>query len=400
MTILTVVGARPNFMKAAPIIAAIDRHNRQNGGPDGTAIRHVLVHTGQHYDDLMSGSFFSDLGLPRPDVSLSVGSGSHAVQTGEIMKRFEPVLLAERPDIVVVVGDVNSTLACALVSAKTAFATNGSRPLVAHVEAGLRSFDRTMPEEINRIVTDQVADLLFVTEAGAVRNLLAEGVAADRIHFVGNTMIDSLIAFKDKADASPVLDLLGLRTRTADGDCIAPYVLMTLHRPANVDDAAAFGRIVEGVAEIADRCPVVFPVHPRTRRRMTEFGWDTGAAANVVLTDPLGYVDFLCVMKHAVLVITDSGGVQEETTCLGIPCVTVRPNTERPVTVEHGTNVIAGTDAEPIRDAIRRQLGRSYGDTVPEKWDGHAAARIVDILVDAHRDRSAAHERAAKALCA
>ena len=394
MRILTVVGARPNFMKAAPIIATIDGHNQKasdrsrDGEPSSETIQHILVHTGQHYDDLMSGSFFSDLALPKPDVHLGAGSGSHAVQTAEIMKRFEPVLSSEKPDVVVLVGDVNSTLACALVAAKISFDSDGSRPQIAHVEAGLRSFDRTMPEEINRILTDHVSDALFVTEASGLRNLLAEGIPTDRIHFVGNTMIDSLLAFKEKAEASTMLEALGLRTRTNGGDAIGRYALMTLHRPANVDDSDALLSILAGISELAADYPVVFPVHPRTRRRITEFGLDRSLDRNIIVTDPLGYLDFLCLMKHAALVVTDSGGIQEETTCLGIPCVTVRQNTERPVTVESGTNIVAGTDAKQIKDAVRRQVGRQWDGGVPEKWDGRAAARILDVLIRTHDERA------------
>jgi UDP-N-acetylglucosamine 2-epimerase (non-hydrolysing) len=382
--VLSVVGARPNFMKVAPIITAINRHN------DGAmqAIRHVLLHTGQHYDAIMSGAFFTDLQLPTPDVWLGVGSGSHAVQTADIMKSFEAVLLAERPDFVVVVGDVNSTMACAVVTSKIAFDAGGSRPRVVHVEAGLRSFDRSMPEEVNRVITDHVSDLLFVTEQSGVQNLQHEGISPDQIHFVGNTMIDSLLAFEEKADASPVLERLGFRTQ--DGG-VSDYALLTLHRPSNVDDPEAFLDILAGLNELGDDCPIVFPAHPRTQHRITQFGLrlETGGT-RIALIDPLGYLDFVALMKHARLVVTDSGGIQEETTCLGIPCVTVRDNTERPVTVTHGTNTIAGTTAAPIRAAIRRQLERASVGVTPEKWDGHAAARIVDVLVRAHADATSA----------
>jgi UDP-N-acetylglucosamine 2-epimerase (non-hydrolysing) len=408
MKILTVVGARPNFMKAAPIIAAINEHNERISANSADrrerpaeTIRHILVHTGQHYDDLMSGSFFSDLQLPRPDVHLGVGSGSHAVQTAEIMKKFEEVLLGEKPDVVVVVGDVNSTLACALVAAKICFDSAGSRPSIVHVEAGLRSFDRSMPEEINRILTDQVSDLLFVTEESGLQNLRGEGISPDRIHFVGNTMIDSLLVYKEKAEASTILEELGLRTQTGKngtGDSINRYALLTLHRPTNVDNRDAFLKILAGLEELATDCPIIFPVHPRTQRRIKEFGLEPHIRVNgtknkgdardsgnrchgIILTDPLGYLDFLCLMKHATLVVTDSGGIQEETTCLGIPCVTVRENTERPVTVEIGTNTIAGTKKESINDAIRRQTGRKTSGGVPKKWDGQAATRIVDVLI-------------------
>jgi UDP-N-acetylglucosamine 2-epimerase (non-hydrolysing) len=355
----------------------------------------------------MSGSFFSDLNLPKPDVYLGVGSGSHAVQTAEIMKKFEEALLAERPSVVVVVGDVNSTLACALVAAKTSFDSAGSRPLIAHVEAGLRSFDRSMPEEINRIITDHLSDLLFVTEESGLQNLRNEGVSTDRIFFVGNTMIDSLLAFEDKAEASTILEGLGLRMQTRNNctsDSIARYALLTLHRPSNVDDRDAFLNILAGLEELATDCPIVFPVHPRTQRQIKEFSLERHLRFNgteikgeardsknrchgIILTDPLGYLDFLCLMKHALLVVTDSGGIQEETTCLGIPCVTVRENTERPVTVGNGTNIIAGTTKETIKVAIRQQMERKGRNGVPKNWDGQAATRIVEVLVRAHDAR-------------
>src|SRR5216684_3054021 len=348
MIILTVVGARPNFMKAAPIIAAINEHNERvsaNGAGRGErsaqTIRHILVHTGQHYDEFMSGSFFSDLKLPKPDIHLGVGSGSHAAQTAKIMKKFEVVLLTEKPDVVVVVGDVNSTLACALVAAKISFDSAGSKPVIAHVEAGLRSFDRSMPEEINRILTDHVSDLLFVTEQSGLQNLRNEGVSVDRIHFVGNTMIDSLLNFKEKAETSIILEKLALVNqagKNGEPDSITRYALQMLHRPSNVDNRAVFLNIIAGLEELATDCPVIFPVHPRTQRRIREFeiGLDGSARKHkgngpgsgiwrggIILTDPLGYLDFLCLMKHASLVVTDSGGIQEETTILGTPCVTV-----------------------------------------------------------------------------
>jgi UDP-N-acetylglucosamine 2-epimerase (non-hydrolysing) len=408
MKILTVVGARPNFMKAAPIIAAINAHNEgivaKSAGPQEARIgiiRHILVHTGQHYDEVMSGSFFNDLNLPKPDIHLGVGSGSHASQTSEIMKKFEEVLLSERPDVVVVVGDVNSTLACALDTSKISFDSDGSRPLIAHVEAGLRSFDSSMPEEVNRIVTDHVSDLLFVTEESGLRNLRNEGLSADKIHFVGNTMIDSLLHFREKAEASTILEKLGLtgQAGTNGGAKSATrYALLTLHRPSNVDNRDVFGNIIAGLEELAADCPVVFPVHPRTQRRIREFGFEFSFGTNgtqpptnshgsaMIVTDPLGYLDFLCLMKHAKLVVTDSGGIQEETTILGIPCVTVRENTERPVTVNSGTNTIAGTKTDAIKNAIRRQLDLKTGNGVPKNWDGRAGARIIDILVRRHYD--------------
>jgi UDP-N-acetylglucosamine 2-epimerase (non-hydrolysing) len=415
MKILTVVGARPNFMKAAPIIAAIQEHNGRRFAdsadrpePQGETIRHILVHTGQHYDEFMSGSFFSDLNLPKPDIHLGIGSGSHAVQTAEIMKRFEEVLLAEKPDVVVVVGDVNSTLACALVTSKISFGSDGSRPVIAHVEAGLRSFDRSMPEEVNRILTDHVSDLLFVTEESGIRNLRNEGVSLDKVHFVGNTMIDSLLNFREKADASTILEKLTLvrhAEKNGGASSVIRYALLTLHRPSNVDNRDVFLNIIAGLEELATDCPIVFPVHPRTRRRIGEFGLafglngsantDKGIAQGsgnrrdgIILSDPLGYLDFLCLMKHATLVVTDSGGIQEETTILDIPCVTVRENTERPITVESGTNTIAGTKTDTIKDAIRRQLGRKRDDRVLKNWDGRAGARIIDILARRHYEKT------------
>lgn len=406
MKILLVVGARPNFMKAAPILNAINRHNlsvlglSQRAGDDAPSdvIQPLLVHTGQHYSELMSDAFFTDLKLPKPDVLLGVGSGTHATQTAEIMKKFEEVLLCERPDAVVVVGDVNSTLACALVTSKITFNANGDRPLIAHVEAGLRSFDRSMPEEVNRILTDHVCDLLFVTEESGVENLRREGVVDEKIHLVGNTMIDSLLAFKDKAEESRILDNLGLRNPapgTAPDRAVAPYALLTLHRPANVDNSQAFSRILDGLQELSAELVTLFPVHPRTHKRIEEMGLQrhfqmrqtqngagSSAAARrgIRLIEPLGYLDFLCMMKHARLVVTDSGGIQEETTCLGIPCVTVRENTERPVTITHGTNILAGVHTEGIRKAIREQLSPRRAVAPPQGWDGKTAPRILAAL--------------------
>jgi UDP-N-acetylglucosamine 2-epimerase (non-hydrolysing) len=394
MKLITVVGARPNFMKAAPIIAAIRKHNSEASARP--RIDHLLVHTGQHYDALMSDAFFADLDLPVPDVRLGVGSASQAVQTAGILKAFEAVLLRERPDVVLVVGDVNSTIACALCTAKIAFDTVGTRPLLAHVEAGLRSFDRAMPEEVNRVVTDHVADLLFVTEESGIRNLEAEGIARGAVHFVGNTMIDSLLTFKERAEKTTILEKLGLRAGSSDS--MAPYALLTLHRPSNVDNPDGFRRILGGLEELARTCPIIFPVHPRTRQRIQEFGLEFHSKDNgIVLTDPLGYLEFLCLMRHASIVVTDSGGIQEETTCLGVPCVTARENTERPATVENGTNVIAGTTKEGLASAIQRQMGRKGPNAVPEKWDGQAAPRILEVLIRACEARIPLHEPAAVA---
>lgn len=407
MKIAIVVGARPNFMKAAPLITAIRERNRRIAAVssekqdfEAEYVQWVLVHTGQHYDEAMSGSFFADLGLPKPDVHLGVGSGSHAVQTAEVMRRFEEVLLREHPDVVVVVGDVNSTVACALVAAKISYDSDGARPVIAHVEAGLRSFDRTMPEEVNRVVTDHISDLLFVTEESGVKNLRNEGVPDEKVHFVGNTMIDSLLASQEKADHSAILDKLALRNGSSDSashNGARKYALLTLHRPSNVDHRETFLSILEGLRELSASCPIFFSAHPRTRKRISEFGFENffqfsngqskangsnGACTNngIHILEPLGYLDFLCLMKHAALVVTDSGGIQEETTCLGIPCVTVRENTERPVTVTCGTNTIVGTSTQKIREAVEAKANMVATQTAPEKWDGHAAIRIIDVL--------------------
>jgi UDP-N-acetylglucosamine 2-epimerase (non-hydrolysing) len=411
MKMMIVVGARPNFMKAAPIIAAIRERNSSLAGisaasrgaesSEATQIQQILVHTGQHYDEAMSNSFFVDLDLPKPDVYLGVGSGSHAVQTAEIMRQFEQVLLPEKPDVLIVVGDVNSTVACALVAAKISYDADGTRPLIAHVEAGLRSFDRGMPEEVNRIATDHLSDLLFVTEESGIQNLQREGISDEKIHFVGNTMIDSLLFFKDKADLSTVLDRLGLRDRPNAGGAtngIRRYALLTLHRPSNVDNRETFENILDGLADLSQNCPIIFSAHPRTKKRIAEFGLEhhfqgsngskfdaakrsSRATNGIRLIEPLGYLDFLCLMKNASLVVTDSGGIQEETTCLGVPCVTVRENTERPVTVTCGTNALAGTSNDGIRNAVKAQGSRQKSTNVPEKWDGKAAARIIEAVV-------------------
>jgi len=404
--IITVVGARPNFMKAAPILAAFQDHNERqatSGVKDSHFfLQNLLVHTGQHYDESMSGSFFADLNIPKPHVHLGVGSGSHAAQTAEIMKRFEEVMLRERPDLLVVVGDVNSTLACALVAAKVSFDANGARPLIAHIEAGLRSFDRSMPEEINRIITDRVADLLFVTEESGLRNLRGEGIPDEKVHFVGNTMIDSLLALKSKAEHSSILDTMGLRAddpERGSADGTIRYALMTLHRPSNVDQRATFMNILEGLEELSHTCPVIFPAHPRTQKRIAEFrlerffsaenGNSHSARENarIRMVPPLGYLDFLCLMVNAAVVVTDSGGIQEETTCLGVPCVTVRENTERPITVQIGTNVLAGKAKEGIRRAVRQQLESKAAHSVPERWDGKSAQRIVEVICKEIREK-------------
>lgn len=358
MKIVNVCGARPNFMKIAPLMRVFRAR---------PALHPFLVHTGQHYDEAMNKQFFDELRIPRPDVNLEVGSASHAAQTGLIMQRFEPVVLEQRPDAVLVVGDVNSTIACALVAAKL-----GIR--VIHVEAGLRSFDRTMPEEINRVLTDAISDVLFVTEPSGVKNLLAEGVPQARIHLVGNVMIDTLREHQAVAEKSPILERMELRERE--------YAVLTLHRPANVDDPAVFGRICDALEHVQRRVPVIFPVHPRTQANMDR----TGAAArlrglpNIRLTQPLGYLDFLKLMGRAAVVLTDSGGIQEETTVLGVPCLTLRENTERPITIEQGTNQLVGMDTQRITDAFDRVLARRPAARVPDLWDGRAAERIADVL--------------------
>ncbi|HEX8476441.1 MAG TPA: UDP-N-acetylglucosamine 2-epimerase (non-hydrolyzing) [Pyrinomonadaceae bacterium] len=367
LKVINVVGARPNFMKVAPIVAEMRRRVGE--------FAPLVVHTGQHYDAQMSDAFFRDLALPEPDVYLEVGSGSHAAQTALVMQRFEPVVLKEKPDWVVVVGDVNSTLACALVCAKLQIK-------VAHVEAGLRSRDRTMPEEINRLLTDQIADLLLTPSEDANANLLAEGIAPERIRFVGNVMIDSLHAQLERARSSTVRQQQALEG--------TDYAVVTLHRPSNVDDRATLARIFSALERISERLPVVFPVHPRTRRNLVEFGLMPRVAQSraLRLIEPLGYLDFLRLYSGARLVLTDSGGIQEETTALGIPCLTLRENTERPITVEQGTNQIVGTDAEKITraafDAIAaRPRDHAPAARMPPLWDGHAAQRIVNEIMKA-----------------
>jgi UDP-N-acetylglucosamine 2-epimerase (non-hydrolysing) len=362
LKVINVVGARPNFMKVAPIVEAM-RQRPEEFAP-------LVLHTGQHYDAQMSDAFFNDLGLPKPDVYLGVGSGSHAMQTAAVMESFEPIVLAEKPDWVLVVGDVNSTLACALVCAKL-----GVR--VAHVEAGLRSRDRTMPEEINRILTDQLADLLLTPSQDGDANLRAEGIPDERIRFVGNVMIDSLFNQLKRAEASKVRDDLGI----AEMD----YAALTLHRPSNVDDAPTFSRILDALEQISVRLPIIFPVHPRTRARLAEFGFveRIARAKNLRLIEPLGYIDFLRLYSGARLVLTDSGGIQEETTALGIPCLTLRENTERPITVEMGTNLIVGTDTDKITRAAQAVLDTprsTQSPRIPPLWDGHTADRILDAI--------------------
>jgi UDP-N-acetylglucosamine 2-epimerase (non-hydrolysing) len=365
LKVINVVGARPNFMKVAPIVEAMRQRPRE--------FQPLVVHTGQHYDAQMSDAFFRDLGLPEPDVHLGVGSASHAQQTAAVMQRFEPVVCEHKPDWVLVVGDVNSTLACALVCAKL-------QVRVAHVEAGLRSRDRTMPEEINRLLTDQIADLLLTPSPDADENLRAEGIPNARIRFVGNVMIDSLYAQLERAARSTIREDLGLKGE--------PYAVVTLHRPSNVDERASLERILSALERISERLSVVFPAHPRTRSRLAEFDLmsrASSAAPRLRLLEPLGYLDFLRLMSGARLVLTDSGGLQEETTALGIPCLTLRENTERPITVTLGTNKIVGTDTERIVSAAFDALD-SKRESLPPLWDGQAADRILNALLEGARD--------------
>jgi len=363
MRVLTVVGARPNFMKAAPIVRAF--------AAQAVPIKHCLVHTGQHYDANMSDAFFTDLGLPRPDVNLGVGGGTQAEQTGRVMIAAEPVLSDFQPNIVIVVGDVNSTLACALTAKKLNLS-------VAHVEAGLRSFDFTMPEEINRRCTDAIADVLFTTDRFADENLRREGVAEANIHFVGNVMIDSLLHHLPAVPAGEQAGRFGLMS--------GRYATLTLHRPANVDDADRLAEIIDAIITALPDLPVIFPVHPRTRQRIAQFGLsdrftDDPRRPGICPTEPLGYLEFLGLIRDTRIVLTDSGGLQEETAILRVPCVTLRDNTERPITVSEGTNRLAGTRRAGILTAVADALTIDPASVKPpENWDGHAAERIVEIL--------------------
>jgi UDP-N-acetylglucosamine 2-epimerase (non-hydrolysing) len=368
MKVVSVVGARPNFIKAAPLVREMRRY------PD---VSSFLVHTGQHYDERMAGQFFRELELPEPDVALGIGSGSGAFQIAEVMRRLEPVLEANKPDIVLVVGDVNSTLGAALTAAKCGIP-------VAHVEAGLRSFDRSMPEEVNRVLTDAISEHLFVTEQSGCDNLAHEGVPPARIHLVGNVMIDSLDALRPLWKRSGVQERLGVEPRA--------YGVLTLHRPANVDDDVMLQTLIAAVAEVARETPIVFPVHPRTRARLTTgdgpplLHWGHGdrpATKGILCVEPLGYVDFIALVAGARLVLTDSGGLQEETTALGVPCLTLRDNTERPITVTHGTNQVVGRSADRILEAAFCVMEGSSDRQVPPRpplWDGRAAQRIVAAL--------------------
>ena len=360
MKLINVCGARPNFMKIAPLMRAYREH---------ACLHPLLVHTGQHYDARMSRLFFDELEIPRPDLNLEVGSGTHARQTALVMERFEPVLDEYRPGAVLVVGDVNSTLACALVAVKKGVP-------VYHVEAGLRSFDRSMPEEINRVLTDAISDLLFVSEPAGVENLRREGITGDRVHFTGNVMIDTLEYCRRKAEGSTILAELGL----ASGG----YALVTLHRPASVDDPRVLRGLVGVLRDMQRELPVVFPIHPRTRGMLAEHGIlaAMGPMPGLRLLDPQGYLDFLRLMSESRMVLTDSGGIQEETTILGVPCLTLRENTERPVTLTQGTNRLVGLDPKAIWAAYRAVVpaARPTAAARPEKWDGQAAARIASII--------------------
>lgn len=367
MKLTSVVGARPNFVKIAPLAREIRRH---------PGIASTLIHTGQHYDDAMAGQFFRDLEIGPPDVDLGVGSASHATQTAEVMERLEPLLEAQRPDLVLVVGDVNSTLAAALTAVKLDIP-------VGHVEAGLRSFDRRMPEEINRLLTDAIADLLFVTEESGYQNLLREGIAPEKIHFVGNVMIDALEMCRSRWEQSTIFDTVGLHPDR-------PYAIVTLHRPSNVDDPATLQGFLGAFRELSRHLPVVFPFHPRVSARLGHRGRARAngpetplgsAEGGVMCLNPLGYLDFVALMSHARLVLTDSGGVQEETTVLGVPCLTLRDTTERPVTITHGTNRLVGSDPRRIvNEALWTIDHPTDPPGPPPLWDGRAATRIVEVL--------------------
>jgi UDP-N-acetylglucosamine 2-epimerase (non-hydrolysing) len=356
--VLCIVGTRPNLIKAGPLMRELRKY------PDAFATK--LVHTGQHYDRNLSQLLFEDLGMAEPEINLGVGSGSHAEQTARVMVALESTMLEEKPDLVVVFGDVNSTMAGAIVAAKLWIK-------VAHVEAGLRSFDRTMPEEINRIVTDQLSDYLFVSEPSGLENLGREGIPAEKVYYTGNIMIDSLASTLRAAERSDVLRRLGLAPRQ--------YGVVTLHRPSNVDDPRVLGSVLDTLAVVGARTKVVFPCHPRTRYNMEKFGLNRRLGPSLIVTEPLGYIDFSRLTFDARFVLTDSGGIQEETTYLKVPCITMRDNTERPVTVTVGTNIMTGNDPARILGAVNDVLdGKTKRAAIPELWDGHTAERIVEIL--------------------
>lgn len=358
--VISVVGARPNFMKVAPIHKAFQKYSDK--------IEHLICHTGQHYDAKMSKIFFEELQLPEPNFYLGVGSGTHAEQTGKVMIEFEKILLEEKPDLVLVVGDVNSTIACSLTSAKLHIKS-------VHVEAGLRSFDREMPEEVNRVLTDSISELLFVTEKSGVANLKNEGVPDEKIFFVGNVMIDNLIHHLEQTDHLPTLDEFNVEPGN--------FVLVTMHRPSNVDSDSQLEKIVHMLNSITGKRKIIFPIHPRTRKNLESKQLLDSLNDNVVLTEPIGYLDFLCLLRNAELIITDSGGIQEESTYLGVQCITTRKTTERPVTVEIGTNHLVGDDFEKAGQlAIEILNGDKKSGLIPELWDGKASDRIVDIIAD------------------
>jgi UDP-N-acetylglucosamine 2-epimerase (non-hydrolysing) len=363
--IISVVGARPNFMKVAPINRAIQNFLRDHSD---FPLIHKICHTGQHYDSNMSDVFFKDLELPEPDFYLGVGSGSHAVQTARIMIEFEKILISEKPDLVIVVGDVNSTIACSLTAVKLGIK-------VAHVEAGLRSFDRTMPEEINRILTDAISDYLFVSEESGVKNLKREGIPDEKIFFVGNVMIDSLISYLPKVERSEILRFFSLKP--------SQYGVVTFHRPSNVDSKERLKQIIDLLVDISEYKRIVFPIHPRTAQNLEKYDLLKFLNHNIIATRPLGYIDFIALIKNSAFVLTDSGGIQEETTFLGVPCITLRNSTERPVTVEIGTNVLAGEDITMAFKYVMEILNGSFKNgKIPELWDGKASERIVKILIE------------------
>lgn len=380
-----VAAARPNFMKIAPLIRAVHAYNEING----CNIYPFLVHTGQHYDVNMSDFFFKDLNLPEPDVHLGVGSGNHGEQTGKILIEFEKVLLRQRPELVIVVGDVNSTIACSLAAVKLHIP-------VAHVEAGLRSFDRSMPEEINRIVTDSISDYLFTPSPDGDENLLKEGIPAEKIFLVGDIMVDSLLFNLKEAKKTDILERLGLQPKPLTDRCqlTTDYCLLTLHRPSNVDNKETLSRILGALATVSSRIPILFPAHPRTRKMIDEFDFKSHFVdisnndlpitnSGMYLANPFGYLDFLNLMAHAKIVMTDSGGIQEETTVLNIPCITLRDTTERPITLSEGTNVLVKDDPKRIVEEVEKILGgNGRKGTCPKIWDGHTAERIVRVLAE------------------
>jgi UDP-N-acetylglucosamine 2-epimerase (non-hydrolysing) len=373
MYIVHVVGARPNFMKAGPVVAGLRRFS---------AVNQAIVHTGQHYDANMSDVFFEELGIPAPDINLQVGSGTHAQQTASIMTHFEAFVAENKPDLVVVYGDVNSTIAAALVCAKLLIP-------VAHVEAGLRSFDRAMPEEINRILTDQIADLLFTPSIDGNENLLREGIQECKIRLVGNVMIDSLVRLLPKAESH------------LQRDIPKQYALVTMHRPSNVDDPVFLGELLQALENIAQDLPVIFPIHPRTRQRIADFGFKLEGEGGIRFAEPLSYLSFLALQSRATVVITDSGGIQEETTYLGIPCLTMRENTERPVTVTHGTNVLVGRSMDRLCEEVKKiSCGESKPYTIPPLWDGHTAERIAESIVEWLHENNPAQAGSIQSSCA